>query len=174
MKRCPQCNHDYFDNMLEFCLEDGSKLFTVSNRDDGKATIVNPANPATAKTLSFQETAPLANEPGKTAKRSTVAAFAENLVKPETKNKGYKMLEPVPLIIALAHNWWQWIYVNNQSYSSPTSFLISANFIMWLFLLIAGIALGLFAVKNCQKKGFAYTGLVIIAINLILFLVPRR
>jgi hypothetical protein len=45
---------------------------------------------------------------------------------------------------------------------------------MWLLLLITGGATGLLAVKYGRNKGFAYTSLVILAINLLLFLVPKR
>jgi len=74
----------------------------------------------------------------------------------------------------LAHNWWQWIYLNNQYYSSLSSYVLSANFLMWLLLLAAGATVSLFAVKRCKDKGFAFVSLVVLSINLILFLVPRR
>ena len=38
MKHCPKCNADYFDNMLEFCLEDGTRLA------DTVETKVSPAS----------------------------------------------------------------------------------------------------------------------------------
>src|SRR5688572_1350992 len=36
MKRCPQCRIEYFDDMLEFCLEDGARLVvaTISSADE--------------------------------------------------------------------------------------------------------------------------------------------
>jgi hypothetical protein len=83
-------------------------------------------------------------------------------------------LEIAPIVIALALNWWQWIYLNNQYYSSFSSYVLSANFLMWLLLLTTGTALSLFAVKRCKNKRFAFASLVILSVNLILFLVPRR
>jgi hypothetical protein len=83
-------------------------------------------------------------------------------------------LELAPVVIALAHNWWQWLYLEKQYYSSFMDYFFSANFLMWLLLLAAGIGISLYSIKRSERKGFAYTGLVIFAINLILFLVPRR
>ncbi len=38
----------------------------------------------------------------------------------------------------------------------------------------SGAITGLIAVKRCRNKGFVFAGLVILSINLILFLVPKR
>ena len=85
-----------------------------------------------------------------------------------------KILEISPLVIALAHNWWQWVYLNNQYYYSFGSYVFSANFLMWLLLLATGGIIGLISLKKNQNKSFAIAGLVILAINLLLFLVPKR
>lgn len=180
MKRCPKCKLDYFDNMLEFCLEDGAKLLTVPTSDEvPTVTKLNPSSPATEKTLNL----PYAKTPG--ALRSETANPSNNqtiektggnsdLLKEKVAVKTFRILETAPIVLSLAHNWWQWIYLNNQYYSSLTGFLLSANFLMWLLLLITGAATGLLAVKYSRNKGFAYTSLVILAINLLLFLVPKR
>lgn len=180
MKRCPKCNLDYFDNMLEFCLEDGSKLYTVSAYNETPTiTKPNPSNPATAKTVSLPYSKTpgalqfeASNRAGNPPIEKTVAAT--DLLKEKVTDKTFRILETAPIVLSLAHNWWQWIYLNNQYYSSLTGFLLSANFLMWLLLLITGGATGLLAVKYSRNKGFAYASLVILAINLLLFLVPKR
>jgi hypothetical protein len=88
--------------------------------------------------------------------------------------QGFKDLEIPPIVVSLSHNWWQWVYLNNQYYSSFSSYVFSANFLMWLLLLVGSAVVGLLAVKLCRNKGFVYTSLVILAINLLLFLVPER
>ena len=45
MKRCPQCTTEYYDDMLEFCLEDGAKLHTVSKPKTDAPTITKPNPP---------------------------------------------------------------------------------------------------------------------------------
>lgn len=78
------------------------------------------------------------------------------------------------VVISLAHNWWQWIYLEKQYVYSIAEYLLSANFLMWLLLLVAGIVVGLFAVRKRETKVFGIIGLVMLAINLILYLVPRK
>jgi hypothetical protein len=181
MKRCPKCNLDYFDNMLEFCLEDGAKLIAFPNTRPIAPTVTqaNPPGASTDKTVAFNSP----DEPKK-AQMETPGRIENRTVQNENVNKnllteniaepGLKVLEIAPLVLSLAHNWWQWIYLNNQYYSSVAGFLLSANFLMWLLLLLAGAVTGLLAVRYIRNKGFAYTSLVILAINLLLFLVPRR
>ena len=180
MKRCPKCNLEYFDNTLEFCLEDGSKLFNVSNYDEAPTvTRPNPANPSTEKTVNLPYSKPPATlrfEAVNQANNQTVekTVTAPDLLKDKVTDKTFRILETAPIVVSLAHNWWQWIYLNNQYYPSLTAFLLSANFLMWLLLLITGAAISLLALKYSRNKGFAYTSLVILAINLLLFLVPKR
>jgi len=76
--------------------------------------------------------------------------------------------------VALAHNWWQWVYLEKQYVYSLTDYLLSANFVMWLLLLACGILSGLYGLKRSKNRSYALIGLVVLAINLILFLVPRR
>lgn len=175
MKRCPNCATDYFDDMLEFCLEDGAKLFTVSKplKDAPTVTKQNPPNPFTEKTFNLPSTA--GAETLESIKPNNAQINRQNDFSIEKKsNVGSKVLEILPVIIALSHNWWQWLYVANQSYSSVTGFLISAAFLMWLLLLATGVGISLLAVKRCQNKGYAFASLVILSVNLILFLVPKR
>ena len=175
MKRCPQCATDYYDDMLEFCLEDGAKLSAVSRIEDDALTITkqNKPNPFTEQTVNLPfsqnaQTIDLKN------KNDIPVTFQNNLPVKKDVFDNNKILEFLPLVIALAHNWWQWLYVGNQYISSIPSFLISGNFIIWLLLLTAGAAAGLMSLKRNQNKGYAVVSLVILSINLILFLVPKR
>lgn len=176
MKRCPKCNTDYFDNMLEFCLEDGVKLNLLSTTEREISTITHSAsqNPATAKTIDLPFSSPIS--PFKQDQPSNVQPTISATKKIETKvkTKSFEVLTVAPIVVSLLHNWIQWLYVSNQNYGSIGAFLISPNFVVWLFLLICGAVLGLLAVKYCEKKGFAYVSLVILAVNLLLLLVPKR
>ncbi len=42
MKRCPQCRQEYFDETLNFCLEDGTSLQDVPTSDDAATTRILP------------------------------------------------------------------------------------------------------------------------------------
>jgi hypothetical protein len=163
MKRCPKCNADYFDNMLEFCLEDGTRLTSLS-----PPTAVAQPRTTAEETVSM----PLSARPS----QAEVETIVTKTIVPadEAALSQNKMLEIAPIVIALAHNWWQWLYLEKQYYSSFMEYVFSANFLMWLLLLGAGILVSLYSIKRSERKGFAYTGVVILAINLILFLVPRR
>ena len=175
MKRCPQCATDYYDDMLEFCLEDGAKLSRVSKYEDDAPTIakLNKPNPFTEQTVNLPSNLN-AQTVGLKNQNDLSATFQNNLPIKKDVFENNKTLEFLPVIIALAHNWWQWLYVGNQYIYSISSFLISGNFIIWLLLLIAGAAVGLMSIKRNQNKGYAVISLVILSINLILFLVPKR
>ncbi|HLA96101.1 MAG TPA: hypothetical protein VK612_10290 [Pyrinomonadaceae bacterium] len=160
--------------MLEFCLEDGTRLTLLS----GSATAESqPVRPTAAETVAFPP-AKIQNAeivlPQPTAEFETIEAKRRDAPLDLVKARGYEALGNVPIIIALAHNWWQWLYLEKQYVSSITEYVFSANFLMWLLLLISGVAVSLFVVRTGTKKTVAYTSLVILAINLILFLVPRR
>jgi hypothetical protein len=187
MKRCPQCNLDYFDEMLEYCLEDGIKLISVSNPLGNRAssttapaaTELNKQKPTTDATVNLPiSDVPLTlevNTQNKTLESSSSTnALKANTISEKAVVQGNKVLEMAPVVISLAHNWWQWVYLSNQYYTSFSSYVFSGNFLMWLLLFVASAASGLLALKFCRNKGFAYTGLVILAINLLLFLVPKR
>jgi len=182
MKHCPKCSLDYFDNALEFCLEDGTKLVLLKNFDNEIPTVTksNKPNPTTAETINLPFSkvgkTPESNVSGKDEDIKTIPKFEtknSNLIK-DNIARSNKILETAPIVLSLAHNWWQWIYVNNQYYSSVTSFLVSANFLMWMLLLILAIGISFFTFKKCENKSFAYTSFIVLSINLILFLVPKR
>ena len=175
MKRCPKCSAEYFDNTLEFCLEDGMRLVPPLSYKTEIPTISksNKPNLSAEKTVNL----PFSN-PAKTLEFGGANDFQTipqtDLLKERVAQQSNNVLEIAPFVVALAHNWWQWIYLNNQYYSSFSTYILSANFLMWLLLLIAGAVAGLFAIKRCQNKGFALASLVILSINLILILVPKR
>ena len=182
MKRCPACNIDYFDEMLEFCLDDGAKLVKMSGSASEMPMVTRSGrqNPATNETVDLSSAkAPElfeikdANRDIKAKSASPFETVSASPLKEKVTSQSYKVLEIAPVIVSLAHNWWQWVYLRNQYYYTFASYVFSANFLMWLLLLTAGAAVGLLALRLCQNKSFAYTGLVIIAINLLLFLVPK-
>jgi hypothetical protein len=177
MKRCPKCNADYFDNMLEFCLEDGTRLTSLSDTSGGaKTTQANPPRPTAAETVSlpFAGVPKTLEVPGSSSGEIETIVAKTDMVLPAMQAKTSSILENAPIVFALAHNWWQWLYLEKQYMSSIMDYVLSANFLMWLLLLAAGIIVSLLAVKRSERKIVAYTSLVILAINLILFLVPRR
>ncbi len=174
MKRCPKCNADYFDNMLEFCLEDGTRLTSLPDTG-GKTTQANPPRPTAAETVSlpFSGVPKTLEVPGSSGEIETIVAKTDMII-PAVHSQTSAILENAPIVLALAHNWWQWLYLEKQYVSSFMEYVLSANFLMWLLLLAAGVIVSLFAVKRSERKIVAYTSLVILAINLILFIVPRR
>lgn len=172
MKHCPKCNRT-FENSLDFCLEDGTRLlFTAS----GTAPVTTGARPTTtaAETVAFP-IAPMrsATDLSGHGEVETVVAKTEAMLPIEASGRN-QIFEYASIVVALAHNWWQWLYLEKQYVSSIMEYILSANFLMWLLLLGAGTALGLFTVRKSPRKVFGVLSLVILAINLILFLVPRR
>ncbi len=175
MKCCPKCNIEYFDKTLEFCLEDGTRLVLNSTYQTETPTIVrtNKLDLSTEKTFSLPY-----STPAKTLEMGNVNSpqdFSQTILSDEKHTQQRNsILEIAPFVVALAHNWWQWIYLNTQYYSSFSSYVLSANFLMWLLLLAAGTTLGLLGIKRCQNKAFSFASLVILSINLIMFMVPKR
>jgi hypothetical protein len=184
MKSCPQCRIEYFDDTLEFCLEDGARLVHSGASDDEFPTIAksdkksSSTNAPTVRlrgseihnTVGFSAVAP--SDVPKTVEQ--ISSSSPEKIAEKIPAQGRRVLEIIPLILALIHNWWQWVYLMGQNYYSFSAYVFSANFLMWLLLLIAGTAVGLFSLKYSRSKGFAYAGLIVLAINLILFLVPKR
>ena len=173
MKRCPNCNREYTDGSLEFCLEDGSRLVSTQGTSLPQTVLL----PNTTPILPTENiNAPLQTSPQTIDinKVKTSVQARSQAVKKSVVHQSFKVLEVLPIVISLAHNYWQWLYVTNQTSSDLMSFIISVHFLVWLLLLILGIVFSLIAIKYCLNKGFAYTSLVILAINFILFLVPKR
>lgn len=167
MKRCPKCSADYFDNMLEFCIEDGARLTFATQTAAATAPLKHrtSASESTAGPIErlSQETVVVPNIKG--------LSVADQQAEP---GRTARLIEVVPIFFALAHNWWQWLYLEKTYISSITDFLISANFLMWLLLLVAGTVSGVYTVKYSRNKTIGIISLVALAVNLILFLVPRR
>lgn len=168
MKRCPKCNADYFDNMLEFCLEDGTKLiFAPQSAVSAPPTVAAETHrtPGPIAHNLSEETVVIPAERKQPADRADQAP---------RQSSNLHVLERAAVGFALAHNWWQWLYLEKAYVYSVADYLLSANFLMWLLLLAAGIVTGMYAVKQSRDKTLGIIGLVIVAINLILFVVPRR
>ena len=160
MKKCPKCRRDYSDGTLEFCLEDGARLVSPILTKTSEATVILP----NTEILPDFSTNPL-----EAAKTTKVQELKEKAVA-----QGYKILEIAPIVFALVHNYWQWLYVDKQKFYTVSEFLLSANFIVWLILLMIGAGLSISTLKFGRNKSFAITSLIILAINLLLFIVPRR
>jgi hypothetical protein len=173
MKRCPKCNRT-FDNSLNFCLEDGTRLASLlagSAPVTVEAKAIQTASPTVAFPIAPVRSA--ANDLSQAVEVETVAA-KKGIVGTNAVSRINPAFEYAAIVIALAHNWWQWLYLEKQYVSSIFDYIFSANFLMWLLLLVGGTAVGLFVVRKSEKKIFGILSLVILAINLILFLVPRR
>lgn len=177
MKKCPQCQADYFDEQLEFCLEDGAKLTNVRSTATAADTKVFNTNKS-IETAFFDSRAEVPNtvNANEALKTSALAADETKLtsLKQNAVETGSRALEIGTLVIALANNWLQWLYIERQSYGTFTNFLFSIEFLLWLLLLFAGTAAGLLTLKLSRTKTLAYVGLVIMAINFVLLLVPKK
>jgi hypothetical protein len=193
MKRCPKCHLSYADDTLEFCLEDGARLiFGTTAAGAGNefqtetptVAVPNKFPSPTERTvnLPFSNPAAAAGNPVNAAnnvefqpgKNPPAPPHPVEQLKEQITGQSHQVLELAPLVVSLAHNWWQWVYLSNQYYSSFSSYILSANFLMWLLLLGVGTAISLLALRRCRNKSFAVAGLVILAINLLLILVPKR
>ena len=179
MKKCPKCQVDYFDQMLEFCVEDGAKLIPVSAKTTAVVAETKPlfTDQKSIETAFFP--GGKANIPDTVEINDSPTANKETDVQPSSLKqkaveKGYRALEVGTLVFALAHNWLQWLYIERQNYGSVANFLTSAEVLIWFLLLFAGTAFGLLALKLSRTKALAYIGLLILAINFLLMLVPRK
>jgi hypothetical protein len=187
MKRCPKCNAEYFDNLLDFCLEDGAKLSTINDRSDiqnkSAATTEMPRVAQTNTTAvlpEFQFQTESLQKDSENKNPQTQIPIQDNFenkskkIKDTARDQGYRALEIIPMIISLAHNYWQWIYLYRQNYYDFVGYIFSANFLIWLALLICGVIFGIISLKYGKSKSFAITALIILAINFLLFLVPKQ
>ena len=91
MKRCPTCQRSYTDDTLNFCLEDGSPLRSVSVASLDETLVLDPnepppteilLNPALAPTIRAHQTPPTARHEA----RSTVNDFP-NVAAPAPKTR---------------------------------------------------------------------------------------
>lgn len=161
--------------MLDFCLDDGERLLALKQKD----TDFNEVSPTQAKTIALNNNlnhtlfvpqdikTELQNE------QHTELQNKSERIKQKVTLQWLKTLEIVPIILALAHNYWQWLYLARKNYYDFSSFFFSLDFLIWLILLITGSVLGIISLKYNERKGFAITSLVILAINVILSMVPK-
>lgn len=175
MKRCPKCKTDYFDNMLDFCLDDGERLLLLNQHN-----------------TDFKEISPTRAETSVLENNLNPTVFVPQIVKtgiqnespPELQNRSERIkqtvtlqwmraMEIVPIILALAHNYWQWLYLSRKSYYEFSSYFFSVDFFIWLLLLILGSVFGIISLKYSKRKSFAITALVVLAINVLLSIVPK-
>lgn len=175
MKQCPKCKTDYFDNMLDFCLDDGERLLRLKQTDvDFKQT-----SPTQAETVVLDnQLNPTVFVPPnvKTELHNAPATELQNKsekIKQRVTLQWLRTLEIVPVVLALAHNYWQWLYLSRKSYYEFSSYFFSADFLIWLLLLILGFVFGIISLKYSKRKTFAITALVVLAINLLLSIVPK-
>ena len=181
MKKCPQCQTDYFDNMLDFCLEDGAKLVSVENSASvrrSRPTAATDSPPNSEPTVAFSieniedstetETVVVEQNTGINSETDKRRAIKISAVR-----QWYLFLETAPVIFALLHIYWQWLFLPKLYYGSFVGYVFSANFLSWLFLLVGGAAFGIISLKFGKSKKFAVTALVVLAINVLLYIVPK-
>jgi hypothetical protein len=178
MKRCAVCQKEYYDETLEFCLEDGSRLQKIDkinneiltapaikpNIEISQAKTVQLTNDAEFKKPELHKTENLPNKN---------LSDKKEIIKQNVADTSLKILDTSPIVLALAHNYWQWLYLYRQPTYDLTAFFTSYNFLVWIFLLLGGLLFGLFSLKYGKNKGFAITALVVLAINVILSIVPK-
>ncbi|CAN5723478.1 hypothetical protein BH20ACI4_BH20ACI4_00650 [soil metagenome] len=178
MKRCAKCQKEYYDETLEFCLDDGSRLQKIDKINN--ETLTAPAIKPNLE-IGQSKTVEMANQPEvqrlelpKTEILS-IRQFSDKkeIIKRNVADTSVKILETSPIILALAHNYWQWLYLYRQPTYDLTAFFTSYNFLVWIFLLISGLLFGIFSLKYGKNNGFAITALVVLAINVILSIVPK-
>lgn len=178
MKFCSRCNKNYYDETLEFCLDDGSRLSKIDGQSNEvlTATSIKPKPEfVPAETVNFNKQSDLQTANFQTAEPEILKTISQKkeILKKNVADTSHKFLETFPIVIALAHNYWQWLYLFRESKAQLSDFFTSYNFIVWFLLLLSGLIFGFFSLKYSKNKGFAITSLVILAINLILSIVPR-
>lgn len=183
MKKCPKCEAQYYDNTLEFCLEDGSHLLADTQTVDEVPTVVTNKikEPLTTDKTAILPESKIPKNYQKIDKSQNNNQLDQknddnklSTIKETVTHQGYKIIEVAPIFFALFHNYWQWIYFDKSRYSDTLSFLISGTFIVWFLFLILGTISSFIALKFGKNRGFAITALVILAINLLLSIVPLK
>lgn len=127
---------------------------TLQNQE----TIVSTAAEKTIQRDSPEPVKSFADANQTSPAQQKLVQFAEN-----------KAAAIVAVALALAHNYWQWLYL-----ARPGGFEIT-TFLVWLVLLATGAATAMLVLKFGRNgKGYAIIGLILLGINLLLYLVPRR
>lgn len=184
MKRCPNCNLGYTDESLEFCLEDGTRLEIFNEATDEPPTVYSKSGAYTTTQTKTAQTSPNINNFGTWAEtpnsQMNMQAQGENLPQtdtpPQSETDSFttKFFGFAPIIVALAQNYWQWLYMTQYNSFKFPDFLWELNFYVWLILLVGGVLLGVTALRKNVNKSFAVVSLVILAVNFLLCIVPRR
>ena len=176
MKVCGQCKKNYYDETLEFCLDDGTRLSKIDggNNEVLTAASIKPKNEVTQAETVFLNNHDLRKSDSPETEREILKTITQKkeILKQNVANTSQKFLEVSPIVLALAHNYWQWLYLYKSSTSQLSTFLSSYNFIIWILLFLSGLIFGVFSLKYSRNRGFAITALVVLAINLILSIVP--
>ncbi len=174
MKRCPKCRTDYFDNMLDFCLDDGERLQILRQQENFKEAENSQTETAVLNNYSIPTALipPTVKSEIQNALPTEQTEISEKLQQKVTR-KWLKILEIFPIFPALAHNYWQWLYLERKSYYDFTSYFLSLDFIIWTLLLITALVFGIISLKYSKQKGFAITALVVLAINVLFSIVPK-
>lgn len=183
MKKCPKCNEQYSDDTLEFCLEDGSRLIQISRTTNKNPVIsdLHTKQKQEFETAILPEAATREANLNKVGQIPNTIEFSEedsnktvSKIKEKVTYQGLRFIEILPIITALSHNYWHWLYFDKARFNDFFKFLISGTFIIWILLLISGVVASLVALKYGKNRGYAIIALVILAINLLLGLVPLK
>lgn len=179
MKSCPTCQLSFKDDSLEFCLDDGSRLVSMLADADDPQTMYSEQSRRNAfiSAQTMPNSAPITAIGGEDARTmldsSPNSGIGETSVLNEAVASNPQLIAVGAITLALAHNYWQWLYMSE--YRTVSEFIWTFNFIIWFLLLAGGIALSLQTLKrNTVGKGYAIISLVVLAINLLLIVVPRR
>jgi hypothetical protein len=185
MKSCSSCNLKYADDTLQFCLNDGTQLVALSNEleepptvfssqtktDERSRTTTTDINTSSINSVNLRDSI-------ETATKSNVLPGAEPsraLSEADANEKLYsQVLSFAPVTVALIQNYWQWLYMAEYNSFQFPVLLWNLRFWVWLILLSGGAAVCILALRQNNNKGFAVVGLVVLAINFLLCLVPRR
>lgn len=178
MKRCVVCKKEYYDETLEFCLDDGTRLQKTDkiNNETLSAPLIKPNQKSNQDETVQMSKHSAVQKPDLFETEKILHKESDgkkDVIKRNIADTSLNILETSPIVLALTHNYWQWLYLYRQPTYDLKAFFASYNFLIWLFLLISGLLFGLFSLKYGNKKGFAITALVVLAINVILSIVPK-
>ncbi len=187
MKSCPSCNLKYADDTLQFCLSDGTGLVVYSAEPEEPPTVFASRTKTAERSWINNNEFDTAAPSGSIYAPDTaeIAANPHDSPNPEINSRveskesaSEKSLAQVlsfaPVTIALMQNYWQWLYMAEYNSFQFPALLWNLHFYLWLLLLGGGAALCILALRQNINRGFAIIGLIILSINFLLCLVPRK
>ena len=188
MKSCPSCDLKYADDTLQFCLSDGTSLVIYSDdREEPLTVFASETKTAERSSLNQSQLNTASDRQSPIYLRDTaqITAKPNSLPNIETKTRVEPEENPpdklfvqalsfAPITVALMQNYWQWLYMTEYNSFQFPALLWNLHFYVWLLLLGVGAALCVLALRQNINRGFAVVGLVILAINFLLCLVPKR